>query len=1060
MSRAARLPAAVVVLAGVGSALAATAGHQRDGTSQMSGFDATFKVDIEHQAKDYTVQQIGSSSAANVFWPGEKPSIILQFSNKTGAKIDCLATIEVVNYATRTDLADVFKLQMMRVGEVSSVPVKVEIPAKGFVNVTVSPPIPEAFGGYGLVADLGPLGRDFVAGCVRALPGKAGRVQFPTFALDVERASPEVMGTFARLGVKGARLELGYVPTTAADFPARMLALGQMMEAVKNSDVTVMLTLGGGGPQPLGRARPFLDEKNTFLPTKADIAWLPAADEDFQKSCKLIAATHGWPKGPLNAMELWNEPWEGISISGWGADQPRYREIYTHMAKGIEEARAESGVQVLIGGTCSSMNTLDKLFPDGKNDFLKWLDFTSLHYQSLGSIPVLIPEWMNRKSPNGPVKVWDTESWIANSEDRVAPVLAGLRATGLSRTAGVFHTSVYHTVNFDERLDGGAKKRASIVETWTPAAAVAAFENLVGERPFREILFKQGLPWVMLFDGQEAPASEGEGAFADDAMMVVVGDLSMAFPRDQLLFRTVYGLNESGAETIAKFAAIKKQLAELPADAKPKVRADLEKLLKYGHVLEGGSLTIADEGGIYRLYDSLGNRVAAKDGKLTVPLNTMGYFLGTDGSKGSMAKLVGAVQSADIRGIEPVEIVMRDMTARIENKPAMRVRLSNVLNRPIRGKFEATSPGLTLKDAAQEITLALYEVREIELRVEAGKAVAANTYPLSVRFDGGADGLVVRNENLHVNVIEKRTVTVDGDLRDWENALPQPAHAPAVSMPNVTEQAWYPFSPMESKTGGGFATAYLAYDEQYFYFAAKIADNTPDEGTLRFETRNDDEFFYPEKSIGVTRDPKTKAIVKTEELTWPEGVRRYTYRMRPPLPSGNATDNVQIAFNVLPLGENGWLSHPKGTMPRFMMYRDTNYEYALNQVAAKYGGGTEIWRLFAPGMQRKHFYPRQLKGPNEGPVKEGKLVMVRKDDMRIVEAAIPWGELPEVRKCLDAGKTVKFSYRVNDNNPRSGSYELAQERSISKENNYAFHDDWMTSWANEVEFAFERPAGK
>lgn len=84
-------------------------------------------------------------------------------------------------------------------------------------------------------------------------------------------------------------------------------------------------------------------------------------------------------------MELWNEPWEGISISGWGADIPRYRNIYRHMADGVLEAREKAGVKVLIGGTSSSANARDKLFSDGSDQFLPIFDFVSIHYQALGA---------------------------------------------------------------------------------------------------------------------------------------------------------------------------------------------------------------------------------------------------------------------------------------------------------------------------------------------------------------------------------------------------------------------------------------------------------------------------------------------------------------------------------------------------------------------------------------------------------------------------------------------------------------------------------------------------
>jgi hypothetical protein len=91
-------------------------------------------------------------------------------------------------------------------------------------------------------------------------------------------------------------------------------------------------------------------------------------------------------------------------------------------------------------------------------------------------------------------------------------------------------------------------------------------------------------------------------------------------------------------------------------------------------------------------------------------------------------------------------------------------------------------------------------------------------------------------------------------------------------------------------------------------------------------------------------------------------------------------------------------------------------------------------------------------------VKDGKLAMSRTGSTRIVELAMPWSEIPEVRKRLDAGGTINFSFRVNDNG--GPSYELAEQRSVSQLNTYSFHDDWAASWAAEVEFAFEKPPGK
>jgi hypothetical protein len=316
-----------------------------------------------------------------------------------------------------------------------------------------------------------------------------------------------------------------------------------------------------------------------------------------------------------------------------------------------------------------------------------------------------------------------------------------------------------------------------------------------------------------------------------------------------------------------------------------------------------------------------------------------------------------------------------------------------------------------------------------------------------VTFDGGKDGSCEHREVLHVNLIAHRTITVDGSLDDWKGVLPQPVTSEGIRA-SLTEQAWLPFMKVDDSIKNGLAIGYAAYDDQYFYFAAKVVDNTPDEGGPRFETRDDDSYFYPEKAFSKPKDGR-------KELTWPAGVRRFTYRRDFEIPSGNGSaDNIQIAFNVLPPEKKDMYQNPKGTMPRYMAYPDTDYEFVFNQVAEKFGGGTEIWQLHKPGMVRKQFFPRQPKAVIDGgPVKDGKLVMRREGNLRLLEAALPWSSIPEVKKCLDARKTIKFSFRVNDNH--GAACELAAGRSVSKENCLSFHPDWQTHWANELEFAFE-----
>ena len=102
--------------------------------------------------------------------------------------------------------------------------------------------------------------------------------------------------------------------------------------------------------------------------------------------------------------------------------------------------------------------------------------------------------------------------------------------------------------------------------------------------------------------------------------------------------------------------------------------------------------------------------------------------------------------------------------------------------------------------------------------------------------------------------------------------LPQPIRSAPGAGKNLTEKAWLPFVKFDAEAGQGFASGYLAYDDKNFYFAAKIADDKPYAGNIRFANRDDDADFYPEKSFAIQDDGKLK------EQIWPAGVRRYSYR--------------------------------------------------------------------------------------------------------------------------------------------------------------------------------------
>jgi len=1185
----------------------------------MTHFADVFNVKVNQRTYPFTAVLIDTNIPANILWPDDQPTWTIQLQNNGADPIKGKGKIDVIQYGTRGEPGEIWVPTVFKIAEVAAVAIDVDLPGNGFQNVTISPKLPEAFGGYAVVADLGDAGRRFVISSVRTFKPTSQRIQYPSLSLDNTPGD-----TLPRLGIQAIRFGIGWDKPDANDYAKKMADLDAQLNDALKKNITVMLMVGASGAQPLGRPRPHLDDQDVMLETKSDMAWLPSEDDAFQAWVTEVASKYGWPKGPVTAIELWNEPWEGISISGWGADMLRFREIYKHMAQGVLKARQDANVQVLLAGCDSSSNTIDKLFPDDTDEFLPLLDVCTIHYQGMAS-PATYKKWLNRQGPNGRVKIWDTESWVANVDDRVAAVVATNKSVGYDRAMGVFGGNIWDHKDISVMAAGNKRSKATQDTAWSIAASVGAAVHFIGERPFSRLLFQNGLPWVMLFDG--LPGADAKPN-PDDGTIVVVGDIGEEFGKDCLLHRSIMGLKQ-----LPELAAAKQALAALAVDAPADQRKAIQKQITALSTIRGATMVLDDGGGKFQLYDFYGNPQAGENGKITVPLDGRGFFLRANGTPGSFAALTNAVATSRIDGFECLEMIPHDLLAAVEDKPTVRVTCTNMFNRPITGQLTAKLGNLQIETPAP-LSFQPNETRDIEIKVVGGTSVPENTYPLTLKFDAGNDGYSESTDKLHVNLIAHRTIAVDGKLDDWKGVLPQTIVSEGAAVPTMEEAAWFPFAKYDNSIKSGFATGYLAYDENNFYFAAKVADPDPDAGTLRFETRDDDQFYYP--AVSYELDPATtfatkpgkidadirkpyglrkpgadqersydtlESVVKTfkvklslpqdhlrrislyfldndfyelgrrnievtitnpaggkvldkrqvtkfgqgvyavyqlsgdleitlrstsflnaslagifidpvadapaaqgptahfvmldettggnwpgaygkfgydvigtpaklpdnikldipqimnkKEHDWPADVRRFSYRKRPILPAGDAPnfDNIQVAFNAISLENDPvTIPSPPGTPPKYAAYRDTDSQFALNKVADQYGGGTEIWRLDDPDHMRVHFFPRQPKAAWEGPVKDGQLVVTQDGGTRIVECAIPWGDIPDVKKLLDAGKPVKFSFRVNSH-AGGGCMELARDRAVSRKNNHAFQVDWVEHWANELEFAFQK----
>ncbi len=998
----------------------------------------------------FKVVMIESNVPGNVYHEGERPKLTFQIENLTDQPLSARGRIEVIRYSQSGVEGDQWYPDLRRLEVVGSVPVEVDLEPQGWRNMTVQPPMAETKGGYGFVVDLGEHGRQFLTSAVRTFKPAGKRVQYPKQCLEHMPAP-----ILERLGIQAVRYGVSFITEEEGPrYEQLMERLEHDLREMHRHKVTCIAEIGAGTKfQPLGRGRPHLDEDGLMRRGKQDLCWLPERDDEYQQFVYELACKYGWPKGPITGFMLWNEPWEGLSISGWAADIPRYRELYKRMGDAVFRARRDAGVDVLVGGCDSSTNTLDKLFPDGSDEFLPYLDFCSIHYQGLRA-PVLYPQWNQRTHYKGRVLIWDTESWTANTDDRFLGVVAANRAAGYDRSLGSLSriavaTLSHHRVGQELiHTDDGDREIARWIDSRPLAASYGAVQHFIGERDFQEILFRNGLPWVFVFAGSED--------HPDDGTVVVVGDIAPLFGGKKstgVLFQTVRSLDELAAK-----AKLREELAALPDDAEEQ-RAALTEQIESPMPMTGVKMALHLPPAC-TAYDYYGNPIETPDGRLTIPLDERGVFLRGDPQRsGSFAALLEALRRSTITGLEPLETIAYDMTAPIGSKPVVRLRLTSQRNHPIQGTLTVRLGELKI-DYPRELAFEPREQKWIDVRVTGGSAVAANTYPLDVTFDAGKDGIARHDETMRVNVISARTIRVDGKLDDWSGALPQSICVAGESGPDFEQAMLYPFQTFKAEQSEGVAIAYLAHDDDCFYFAAKIADNTPQDGTKRFATRDPDADFYPEVSYEPV-DSRGRQVAAGEhaelrEHRWPAGVRRFSYRRWPDIPSSMpqiARDNVLIAFNAVPLGEDGWQSHLPGRMPKFVWYKTTDYEFSLNKVAQQHGGGTEIWRQWLPGMTYKHFYPRQPASPKEGPA-QGKLEVRYAAGTRIVECALPWSEIPHVKQLRDAGRCVKFSFRVN-HETRGPDMELARGRSAAEGLSPSFHPNWVAHWPNELEFRFE-----
>ena len=297
----------------------------------MHRFRECFGLSADAKPPVYRVTMLEANAPGNVFHDGEQPRLTFQIENLTDRPIKTRGRIDVLRYAQSAQEGDQWRPLLRKLEDLPPVAIEVDIAPRGWRNLTIEPRTPATRGGYALVLDLGLLGRSYLTSYVRTFKPDLQRVQYPRQSL--EEMPPAIL---ARLGVQAVRWGISYEPTDSRRCAELWAEIREELKDYHAQRVTVVAEVGAGSAeQPLGRGRPHLNDKGVMIGGKEDLVWLPKCDEDYQKFVYRLVSEFGWPRGPITAIKLWNKPWEGLSISGWGADMLRYRELHRLMGEAV-----------------------------------------------------------------------------------------------------------------------------------------------------------------------------------------------------------------------------------------------------------------------------------------------------------------------------------------------------------------------------------------------------------------------------------------------------------------------------------------------------------------------------------------------------------------------------------------------------------------------------------------------------------------------------------------------------------------------------------------------------
>ncbi|NQT52482.1 hypothetical protein HQ576_10545, partial [bacterium] len=672
-------------------------------------------------------------------------------------------------------------------------------------------------------------------------------------------------------------------------------------------------------------------------------------------------------EGALWAIEHWNEPWEGISISGWESDSNHYRELMRRIAV---NARAVDP-RIKTSAACSIMNTEDKfLSGENRDELAKLVDVFTDHYvPPRTSYGPMVAKYWGKEST-------DTETWIAATEVLLPQIVCQFLACGQDRMTPWHPAMTYYPVP-------GSPMKHHLPNPVALASNV--FNVFITGRKFQRLLFHEHLPWAFQF---------GTGR---DAVVIFFGKLYAPHggsPKDVLWWQlqghdggTITVDNADGALEFYDIAGNRE------FEGTKQVTLPMDYLSHYVRSPKGGAKLIAERLRVARLEGVRPVEIIARD--FTAPVDAKGAALHV-----SVHNLLNRAITGDLTVTPPAGIALA------EPKKRLALRAGQTLD-------------VTLPIARATLSPANAYLFKFAFTSNAGTAQWAENLSVVVARKGAKtiDGdLADWSDDLGV-LVDAKLQKVDATEQAWMPFLKARDTQADGSFAEV-KLAWddrflYVAARVNDPSDYEGHQRLATWDEDQYFRSARddaICETLrPFEKFVRADLRSKDvaarmqadpQWAAYQKFLA--DHPDAMAAVKTNaarcyfeakardpKATYANAT--HVYKRVPWNESPWAGDTLQLGFDVLPDYYYNMKPDTDRVPHGFHAMPDTDYEYAAYTCT---DGKSELWRVLAPGAPRTHYYPRQPRPKfGQGPVSGAQHVVRRQGKVTVYELAIPWTEL-------------------------------------------------------------------